>query len=97
MQVYDVMEALALESKIGYHTLDIVPLDGLKSSCLGYAQVLFVPAEALKNSEQRLLLKGFLTATFEGWTFAAANPEETACIVQKVTDMLFSSRCAATL
>ena len=25
MQVYDVMEALALESKIGYHALDIVP------------------------------------------------------------------------
>mmetsp|Transcript_32243 Transcript_32243/g.42518 ORF Transcript_32243/g.42518 Transcript_32243/m.42518 type:complete len:1238 (+) Transcript_32243:106-3819(+) len=76
VQVYNVMETLMLEEKLG-ETPRMLPLHTLGAD-LGYAQVIFAPNGVFENNNKSALLKDFLTATFDGWKRVARDPYSAA-------------------
>jgi len=79
VQVYDVMEPLALEAKFGKPPA-VLPLNSCTKGMmeLGYSQVVFVPTSLLHDDSRQASLKKFLEVTFAGWKQAIADPKSAA-------------------
>eukprot|EP00469_Lotharella_globosa_P005126 CAMPEP_0167808216 /NCGR_PEP_ID=MMETSP0111_2-20121227/23050_1 /TAXON_ID=91324 /ORGANISM="Lotharella globosa, Strain CCCM811" /LENGTH=1057 /DNA_ID=CAMNT_0007706335 /DNA_START=50 /DNA_END=3221 /DNA_ORIENTATION=+ len=89
VQVYDVMETLSIEERLGV-TPRVMRLEDhlmqMSGSTLGYAQVLFAPEKSLECQESRETIRAFLSATFAGWEECLRDPETAARVVYEVQD-----------
>lgn len=83
VQVYDVMETLAMENALGAPPA-VFPMHG-PGSDLGYSQVIFAPTAQLEDAAHRATLKAFLTQTFAGWALASSDPALALAAVAKHT------------
>jgi hypothetical protein len=86
IQAYTTTEVPTLRRQLGREP-DVVHLEGLHGTKLGYSQVLFGSEESLEG-DRREIVDSFLDATFKGWDTVIRDPEEGIKMVREAQKML---------
>jgi hypothetical protein len=87
IQAYLTTEVPTLRRHLGYDP-NVIMLEGLNGTKLGYGQVLFASEQSLECEERREMISKFLEATFNGWNTVIRNPHDGAKMVQEAKRML---------